>query len=97
MPLYEYECSACGKSHEVMQKFYDAPLAECPDCGKPVQKKISLSGFALKGSGWYASDYKRPPAAAAKPAEKPAAETSTPSASDGPKKTSTGPKTPSSN
>jgi putative FmdB family regulatory protein len=59
MPLYEYECSACKKHHEVMQKFSDEPLRICPDCGGPLQKLVSLSSFALKGSGWYTSDYKR--------------------------------------
>lgn len=59
MPLYEYQCSACKKVHEVMQKFSDAPLSECPECQGPVQKLMSLSSFALKGSGWYTTDYKR--------------------------------------
>ncbi len=59
MPIYEYACEPCKKVHEVMQKFSDEPLAACPDCGAPVQKLMSLSGFALKGTGWYTSDYKR--------------------------------------
>jgi putative FmdB family regulatory protein len=59
MPLYEYECATCQKVHEVMQKFADAPLTECPECKGPVAKLISRSSFALKGSGWYTSDYKR--------------------------------------
>ena len=59
MPLYEYQCSSCEKVHEVMQKFSDAPLAECPECNAPVKKLMSLGSFALKGSGWYATDYKR--------------------------------------
>jgi putative FmdB family regulatory protein len=59
MPLYEYECDACRKVHEVMQKFADAPLAECPECQGPVRKLMSLNSFALKGSGWYTTDYKR--------------------------------------
>ena len=59
MPLYEYRCSSCNKTHELMQKFSDPPLEKCPDCGKPVEKLMSLSSFALKGSGWYTSDYKR--------------------------------------
>jgi putative FmdB family regulatory protein len=57
MPLYEYHCPSCNKTHEVMQKFSDPPLATCPDCGKPVEKMVSLSSFALKGSGWYTTDY----------------------------------------
>jgi putative FmdB family regulatory protein len=59
MPLYEYECAPCRKVHEVMQKFSDAPLAECPDCQGPVTKLMSRSSFALKGTGWYTTDYKR--------------------------------------
>ena len=71
MPLYEYGCSSCGKVHEVMQKFSDAPLSACPECQGPVEKLVSLSSFALKGSGWYTTDYKR---AAKAPESKPAAE-----------------------
>lgn len=59
MPLYEYECPKCTKVHEVMQKFSDAPLTECPECQGPVQKLMSSTSFALKGSGWYTTDYKR--------------------------------------
>ena len=59
MPLYEYQCDGCRKIHEVMQKFSDAPLTECPECAGPVQKLMSMSSFALKGSGWYTTDYKR--------------------------------------
>jgi len=64
MPLYEYECSSCKKTHEIMQKFSDPPLEKCPECGGPVAKLMSLSSFALKGAGWYTTDYKR-----AKPSE----------------------------
>lgn len=59
MPLYEYECPKCTKVHEVIQKFSDAPLTECPECQGPVQKLMSSTSFALKGSGWYTTDYKR--------------------------------------
>ena len=60
MPIYEYECKKCHKVHEVVQKVSDAPLTECPVCeSKDVQKVISLSSFALKGSGWYTTDYKK--------------------------------------
>ncbi len=65
MPLYEYQCLNCEKLHEMMQKFSDLPLAHCPDCGGEVNKLISLSSFALKGSGWYTTDYKRAKAPAA--------------------------------
>ncbi len=69
MPLYEYECSACQKVHEVMQKFSDAPLTNCPECSGPVTKLMSMSSFSLKGSGWYTTDYKRKSSASA-PASK---------------------------
>lgn len=60
MPIYEYECKKCEKVHEMIQKFSDPPLEKCPDCGAKVEKIISLSSFALKGSGYYSTDYKRP-------------------------------------
>jgi putative FmdB family regulatory protein len=59
MPIYEYKCSSCGHKKEVLQKMSDAPLTECPACGKPaLTKLISAAGFQLKGSGWYATDFK---------------------------------------
>jgi putative FmdB family regulatory protein len=61
MPLYEYQCSKCEKVHEVVQKFSDAPLDKCPECSAPVSKLMSMSSFALKGSGWYTTDYKKSP------------------------------------
>jgi putative FmdB family regulatory protein len=58
MPIYEYKCAACEKEFELQRKFSDPPLGECPECGKgPVSKLLSRSSFALKGSGWYKSDY----------------------------------------
>ncbi len=60
MPIYEYECKKCGKCHEVMQKFSDAPMTVCPDCGGQVKKLISNTTFVLKGSGWYVTDYASP-------------------------------------
>lgn len=59
MPIYEYECVSCHKIHEVSQKLSDPTLKSCPECGKPVEKLISLSSFAFKGSGFYTTDYKR--------------------------------------
>lgn len=57
MPIYEYRCDACGHQMESIQKFSDAPLTDCPVCGKGALKKlISAAGFQLKGSGWYQSD-----------------------------------------
>ncbi|TXS96566.1 zinc ribbon domain-containing protein [Parahaliea maris] len=59
MPIYEYQCQACGKPHEALQKISDAPLQDCPACGKAeLKKKISAAGFRLKGGGWYETDFK---------------------------------------
>ncbi|ANI29082.1 FmdB family transcriptional regulator [Yersinia entomophaga] len=59
MPIYEYACSACQHRLEKLQKFSDAPLTDCPACGKPaLSKQISAAGFQLKGTGWYATDFK---------------------------------------
>ena len=59
MPLYEYLCSKCGEKFETIQKFADAPLTVHEACGGSVERLISRSGFSLKGSGWYATDYPR--------------------------------------
>ena len=59
MPIYEYECSDCGKHCEVIQKFNDEPLSICPECGGNLHKLVSQSSFILKGNGWYVTDYKR--------------------------------------
>jgi putative FmdB family regulatory protein len=77
MPIYEYRCAECGHEHEALQKVSEPPLTVCPACGKPaLQKQLSAAGFQLKGSGWYATDFK---GSAKKPAEKKAekAETKT--------------------
>jgi putative FmdB family regulatory protein len=59
MPIYEYECAACGHQLESLQKISDAPLLDCPNCGKPsLRKLISAAGFRLKGAGWYETDFK---------------------------------------
>jgi len=59
MPIYEYKCTSCGHEKEVLQKMSDAPLTQCPACGKAtLSKLISAAGFQLKGSGWYATDFK---------------------------------------
>ena len=59
MPIYEYECKACGHRLEVIQKISDEPLKDCPECHKPELKKlISAAGFRLKGGGWYETDFK---------------------------------------
>jgi putative FmdB family regulatory protein len=75
MPLYEYKCANCNQNIEIIQKFSDPPLATCPECGGSVSKVMSRTSFQLKGSGWYASDYKKPKAADT-PAK--AADTATP-------------------
>ena len=60
MPLYEYQCEACGARFELIRKFSDPPLEECSKCGKgPVQKLVSSPAFQFKGSGWYITDYAR--------------------------------------
>ena len=59
MPIYGYRCSACDHAEDVMQKMSDAPLTTCPKCGaETFAKQLSAAGFQLKGSGWYASDFK---------------------------------------
>jgi putative FmdB family regulatory protein len=68
MPIYGYRCGECGGEHDALQKVSEPPLTLCPACGKPaLQKQLSAAGFHLKGSGWYATDFK---ASAKKPAEK---------------------------
>ena len=66
MPIYEYRCSACGHQEDFLQKVSDPVLSQCPACGKATfEKQLSAAGFQLKGSGWYATDFK-----SKKPAEK---------------------------
>ena len=60
MPLYEYQCEACGLIFEARQKFSDAPLENCRECDGKVNKLISQAGFALKGGGWYDQGYSAP-------------------------------------
>jgi len=58
MPLYEYECDACGQRFEVIRKFSDPPLEVCTLCGKgPVIRQVSSPAFQFKGTGWYITDY----------------------------------------
>ena len=66
MPIYAYKCDACGHTMDALQKMSDAPLSVCPQCGKPaLHKQVTAAGFQLKGSGWYATDFKGGGAAAA--------------------------------
>ena len=57
MPLYEYQCHACGRRFELIRKFSDPPLEECPSCGGAVQKLVSSPAFQFKGTGFYITDY----------------------------------------
>ena len=59
MPIYEYECSKCRKTIEVIQKMSDKPLKKHAGCGGTLTKLISASGFQFKGTGWYVTDYGR--------------------------------------
>lgn len=59
MPIYEYQCAKCKKVHEIWQKITEAPATKCPSCGGKIERMISASGFALKGTGWYKTDYER--------------------------------------
>lgn len=70
MPIYEYECSKCGKTTEAMQRFSDPPLKECECCHGALRKLISMSTFHLKGSGWYVTDYAGKNASTARPEHK---------------------------
>jgi putative FmdB family regulatory protein len=73
MPIYEYRCGACGHKLESLQRLSDAPMVTCPACGKDaLTKLVSAAGFQLKGSGWYATDFKN---SGAKPPAKDAAKT----------------------
>ena len=78
MPIYEYRCASCGHQQEFLQKVSDAPLTVCTQCGKPAfSKMVTAAGFQLKGSGWYATDFKN---SGAKPA---AAKTADPTPKSG--------------
>ena len=71
MPIYAYRCASCGHSRDVLQKMSDPVLTTCPVCGaEQFQKQVTAAGFQLKGSGWYATDFKggSAPAAAVAPA-----------------------------
>jgi putative FmdB family regulatory protein len=65
MPIYAYKCESCGHAKDVLQKISAAPLTECPACGAATfHKQLTAAGFQLKGSGWYATDFKGGAAAA---------------------------------
>jgi putative FmdB family regulatory protein len=59
MPIYAYRCASCGYEKDVLQKLSDAPLTQCPECGKEsFSKQVTAAGFQLKGSGWYVTDFR---------------------------------------
>ena len=83
MPIYAYACSSCSLQKDVMQKMSDTPLTICPECGKETfSKQLTAAGFQLKGSGYYATDFKNPPKA--EPKAEPACASSCASASSCP-------------
>ena len=85
MPIYAYRCESCGHAKDILQKLSDAPLTQCPSCGADAfRKQLTAPGFQLKGSGWYATDFKAP-------APKPAAETPCAQSTDGTAATCAGP------
>jgi len=79
MPIYAYKCNACGFAQDVLQKMSDPVLTECPSCGKvSFDKQLTAAGFQLKGSGWYATDFKGGGAASSAAAPAAAATTAAP-------------------
>jgi putative FmdB family regulatory protein len=88
MPIYEYRCESCGHQQEFLQKVGDAPMTVCTQCGKPTfSKMLSAAGFQLKGSGWYATDFKN---SGSKPAAKADAPKAEAKSGEGEKKASPG-------
>lgn len=81
MPIYAYKCSTCGHARDVLQKMSDPVLTVCPACGADAfAKQLTAAGFQLKGSGWYATDFKGGTASAPAPAAAASAEQATPAA-----------------
>ena len=71
MPIFDYQCEACGHSFDALQKVGEGPLRKCPECGKlKLKKQLAAPNFHLKGSGWYKTDFRDGPAK--KAAETPA-------------------------
>ena len=87
MPIYAYKCESCGHAKDVLQKISAAPLTDCPACGAATfSKQLTAAGFQLKGSGWYATDFRGSTSGAGgttAPASAPA-EAAAPPASDSP-------------
>ena len=98
MPIYAYKCESCGFAKDVLQKMSDAPLETCTNCAKSsFKKQVTAAGFQLKGSGWYATDFKGGgPSAPAPPTSAESGASATPSAeSAAPAKADVAPATPS--
>jgi len=57
MPIYEYRCRSCGHTFEVLQKFSDEAMKDCPRCSAPVQRLISSPALVFKGGGWYVNEF----------------------------------------
>jgi len=80
MPIYAYKCASCGHAKDVLQKMSDAALTQCPACNaQAFSKQLTAPGFQLKGTGWYATDFKNGGSKSA-PAATPAAEAAAPAA-----------------
>lgn len=78
MPIYAYKCGSCGHAKDVLQKMSDDPLTVCPQCGEAsFSKQLTAAGFQLKGSGWYATDFRGGATAAAPAAASAAGEAAT--------------------
>ncbi len=68
MPIYAYKCSSCGYAEDVLQKISEPPLTQCPQCQGAFVKQLTAAGFQLRGSGYYATDFKNGPGARSAPA-----------------------------
>ncbi|WP_416546361.1 FmdB family zinc ribbon protein [Limnohabitans sp. DCL3] len=89
MPIYAYKCDACGHAKDVLQKMSDEPLTDCPVCAAPqFNKQLTAPGFQLKGTGWYATDFKGGGAAAVPAASATAADAVSTAAPSAPTETS---------
>jgi putative FmdB family regulatory protein len=100
MPIYAYKCDSCGFAKDVLQKMSDAPLEVCPSCSQPsFKKQVTAAGFQLKGSGWYATDFKgsgSAPSTAVAPSNSDSSATpATPAAESAPAKAEAAPSVPS--
>ena len=90
MPIYAYKCASCGHAKDVLQKMSDPALTECPSCGQSTfAKQLTAAGFQLKGSGWYATDFKGSSSTGASATSTSAASTSASGGSEGASATAT--------